>query len=221
MNTRWLFVLAVTAFILLSVGCRKKDTDSFTQVVTDSIVYTKLDPEVKLTSVTSWNPPTLQYDCNQPVPQTASASYAIDIDLDGQPDFRINISNWYEFHSNDYPCSNFQYYSDIQALLPGDSVAVIAPVTRCAREFSTGAPISEACLFSDFGETVRRYWMSFPCYLGDDKGTIYYGLKMIKGSGSVYGWLLMTYSGNDHTMIIREYAYNRTVGRKILAGQKQ
>jgi hypothetical protein len=210
----------IRAYATNTEGTAYGDIVSFTSLLYDSIEHTILDPPVSLTSVSSWNPPTLEYNCYQPVPESSSASYDLDMDEDGNPDFRIDISNWYEFHSASDHCMNFMYYSSVSSLQPGDSVAVISRGPNCALALSPNSPISGSLIFSKLAETVRRYWMAMSCNNKTSQDATYYGFKLKKGSGAVYGWLMMTYNGTTHTMTIQEFAYNRTVGNLILAGQQ-
>ncbi len=211
----------VRAYATNTVGTAYGDTVSFTRLIPDSIEFTQFNPEIVITSVRAWSPPTLQYACYQPIPNDSSASYNLDTDQDGTSDFRIYISNWYEFHSASNPCYNFQYFSNIRSIAPGDSIAVIKPGPDCALELNYGDEISSSLLYSERAETVRSYWMSFPCNLDSYLGEGYYGFKMQKGSGFMYGWLLMNYNAASHKMTIKEFAFNRTLNKKILAGQKQ
>jgi hypothetical protein len=209
------------AYATNSVGTAYGDTVSFMRVLPDTIEFTVLNPPVVVVSVRYMNPPTLQYDCDQPVPMDSSSVVSIDADKDGLYDFSISTSQWYEFHSASMPCNNFQYQSDIRSVHSDNAVAVITLTTRCAQDFNQGEAISGSLLYSATAETVRAYWMAMPCNLDNKQGDIYYGFRIKKGDGYVYCWFLMNYEWSGHKMIIREFAFNRTVNNKILAGQKE
>ncbi len=209
------------AYATNSAGTAYGDTVSFRRVLPDTIEFTVLTPPIVVVSVLYMNPPTLQYDCYQPVPMDSSSVVSIDVDKDGLNDFSISTSQWYEFHSASMPCNNFQYQSDIRSVHSDNAVAVITLTTRCAQTFNQGEAISGSLLYSAMAETVRAYWMAMPCNLDKQQGDIYYGFRIKKGDGYVYGWLLMNYDWSGHKMTIREFAINRTVNNKILAGQKE
>jgi hypothetical protein len=211
----------VRAYATNSVGTGYGDTVSFRRALPDSIEFTDINPDVIITSVRYWNPPTLQYNCYQPIPYDSSASYKLDTDKDGVADFNINISNWFEFHSASNPCYNFMYYSDISTLVPGDSIAITGQPGACALIMEAGDTISASLSYYDRAETVRDYWMAMPCVGGIFSGEKYFGFKMPKGNGFIYGWLLMHLDRADHKLTIKEFAINKTIGKKILAGQKE
>ncbi|NCA76573.1 MAG: hypothetical protein EOM90_09570 [Alphaproteobacteria bacterium] len=212
----------VRAYATNSAGTAYGDTVSFVRILPDSIEYTLYDPPIGITSVRYMNPPTLQYDCYQPVPIDSAASYYLDLDQDGTPEFRIFIRQWYEFHSASNPCYNFQYYSAIYSIRAGDSVAVINNNTEdCAIVLNEGAGISESLIYAERGVTVRRYWMAFPCNLDNLRAGGYYGFKILINGKTMFGWLRLSYNGSTHTITLHEMAYDHTAGHLIWAGQKE
>ena len=163
----------------------------------------------------------MQYDCYQPVPTDSTASCNFDADNDGIADFLVVISNWYEFVSASNPCGNFQYVSSISSLKAGDSLAANGNSLLCARVFAAGEVINESSLYSPGIETVRAYWMAMPCGNDHPEGPGYYGFKMKKGTGYMYGWILLDLDWVTHSVTITGYAVNKTVNHRILAGQIQ
>jgi len=211
----------VRAYATNSAGTAYGDTVSFTRLIPDSIVYTEINPEILIKPVRYWDPPNLQYDCRQPVPWDSSAHYDIDADNDGTFDFRVNSDTWYEFHSASMPCMNFMLYSDITALGAANSVAVNNLIGHCADVIPPGQPVSDMLMYSEHAETVRVYWKSWSCNEECANGDNYFGFRMKKGSGYIYGWILMSLNQTEFQWTIKGFAINRTLNRKILAGQTQ
>lgn len=211
----------VRAYATNSAGTAYGDTVSFARLIPDSIVYTEINPEILIRPVRYWDPPNLQYDCRQPVPRDSSAHYDIDADNDGTFDFRVNSQTWHEFHSAGMPCMNFMRYSDISALGATNSVAVNDLIGHCADVIPPGQPVSDMLMYSDHAETVRVYWKFWSCDEECTNGDNYFGFRMKKGSGYIYGWILMSLNQTEFQWTIKGFAINRTLNRKILAGQTQ
>lgn len=51
-------------------------------------------------------------------------------------------------------------------------------------------------------------------------GDKYFGFRLKKGSDYIYGWFLVNCSEKSDHLEIKEYAYNKTAGNIIKAGQK-
>ena len=108
----------------------------------------------------------------------------------------------------------------------GYAKCVVSSGNRLAR-LRTGDTIGTASTF--LGDTHGYFWV----YAEEDgevlsdsgnwrNQTGYYGLKIINGGDTFYGWARITtenYTNEDATLTVHEWAYNDTPGEEILAGQ--
>lgn len=68
----------------------------------------------------------------------------------------------------------------------------------------------------------NNYILSTSFGVGEFKGAgdKYLGFRIEKGSGYIYGWFLVNCTEKSDQLQIKAYAYNKTVGNSIKAGQK-
>ncbi|MEX1190369.1 MAG: hypothetical protein WEA99_00255 [Brumimicrobium sp.] len=68
----------------------------------------------------------------------------------------------------------------------------------------------------------NNYVLSTSFGVGEFKGSgdKYLGFRLEKGSGYIYGWFLVNCSEKSDHLEIKEYAYNKTAGNSIKAGQE-
>ncbi|MCX6246614.1 MAG: hypothetical protein NTW10_02670 [Bacteroidetes bacterium] len=64
-----------------------------------------------------------------------------------------------------------------------------------------------------YGEGERTFPVDAPT------GDAYYGFKLGKNGGYLYGWVLLTIDPLTKIVTIKEYAINKTLNKPIKAGQ--
>lgn len=204
---------SIALLIFVISGCTKDVTE--TQLPTDSIVHTELQPFLEVTSVdTVLSHPS---GCGSyPLPADSAASLALDINDDGQSDFTLSCTSWYQFVSASGPCANYNT-SIVLTGTSADNQIALSQDYNIVKLFAFGDIISGLGEWAN-SSTLMLSAATTP-FDTDFNGDHYIGLKMTQGQNVYYGWLSI--NKTDYLMTVKSYALNLTSGNDITAGQIQ
>lgn len=202
-----LVLLSITAFSCSKV--KKLEND---------ITFKKFIPFLTLNPIDSISK-LYNTSCSEfiPYPFDSVESVEIDIDKNGENDFRFTYSTSYNFVSSSDSCRNHNSRIVLKALGVGNSILVDDKTTERIHVFGVNDEIN------------NEYQLSSNAfiYLDDDayseeiaieSGNKYLGVKMFSGS---LGWIKVFHKIDTFSFSIMEHALNRTMQLNINAGQKQ
>jgi hypothetical protein len=182
----------------------------------DNILFTDID-DVTVTSLDSlvhylhWSG-----DCYIPYPRDSVAHFDLDINNDGQFDFRISHSHWfgsYLFSPSSF-CSNYDNYeiaiSSIDNEICADATGFYEPF-----QLNIGDRLDNDLFWAS---SVNVYLRSATAMYFYESKSDYLGVKVNKNDSVYYGWILMEFTPYQFT--IKEYAINLTGNNSIIVGQK-
>jgi len=202
-------ILIVLTSLMISSCVKDKD-------LTDEIIFVDLNPDLILNPVDSvgLHPSGL---CQQviPFPSDSIISTDIDINQDGQNDYRFTFTNFYEWVSASYPCANYNSIVQINALINGNKVVIANEEMHDIKVLNCNDNINKKDLFYDNAFIYRNVAMG-NLYFGDFSGEGYIGFKLSNGE---LGWIKINFQKDYFLCIILEYAYNKNVASDINAGQ--
>ena len=155
------------------------------------IVYTNVDPDI-VVSATDQDP---------------SKQFDLDINKDGTIDFQIRHNKW-----------DVMFQAEIYTARTGEGSEVLSNGNNAALALSNMDAISSA----------QSNWVSSPSsalfmnfngasFVG--QGDKYIGLKIIINNKKYYGWVRIEIPSDESRIEIKDYAYNKTEGAVINAGQ--
>ncbi len=149
-------------------------------------------------------------------PADSAVFRTIDLDNDGQADFQISCTSWYDFVSASYPCANYNTSYVISAIQNNGSVATTGNFNE-VRKYSENDSISSSHQwYSSAGILVAVNQAPF---VTDFNGSSYFGLKIRKNNQDWYGWLKLEKSGYHLTLLASGVKQGPSTG--IKAGQIQ
>jgi hypothetical protein len=196
-------------FLILVTGalsaCKKNKTDNIT--------FHEFSPNVEVNNIDSFAVAFPADGClpGIPCPGGITATYDLDINSDGNPDFQISVkhsSNPSGYSTLD-PCSN--YISTMH-------ISNVNSDAQVSRFYMLNESIDENYGWGNNGFSLAGY------YTPNFTGIGYIGLRIKNGKHYNYAWLKLMKipSGmNKHGLILLSYAYNNTTNKRILAGQQQ
>jgi hypothetical protein len=216
----------VSCLILISAlyfeGCNKNDDRINQSPHADSIIYTDIIPDTSVYSVRDCEP-SYGVSC-LPIPDDTSAVIRFDVDHDNIMDLSVGVSTSYQFYSASNPIVNYTLSSGFGMLRTSDSVAGTEFYYYCtsATPFKLDSVISDKTSFTRGASTYHDFSSpNDPCGCNTFSGNTYYGFKIAKNGGYVFGWILMSYKYGKNEVTIKEFAYNKTLNKPIKAGQKE
>ncbi|MCT4622751.1 MAG: hypothetical protein N4A46_03940 [Schleiferiaceae bacterium] len=179
----------------------------------DSIMYSNPEPDLLVSAVDSvYSLPLNPCTCI-PAPDNGIDFTEIDMDGDGQNDFKIEYRHRYEHLSNSSPCVNYLRRLSIESLSPDGGIAVTRHNgVQGVIPYALGDTISQKELFV-FNGSIYEKGVATGYSFGK---TGYVGVKLPSGS---VGWISIEHQFCDHKCFILEYALNKTSTNTILAGQ--
>ena len=220
-----IIIVKLTLFSILLISCKKKNEETSKVILPDDIVYTDISPDTSFTSISGW------FDTGGfgvlPIPDDSTAGMALDFDQDGLPDLQFTISTEYKFVSASNPWANYNFHSEIIALDTNDSVASVGRYSvnhYIAKSFTKDSLIAGNSAFSTkgfmYGAGISTINLPAPTE------ETYYGLKIAKNGGFIYGWILIninpaSVNKASNILTLKEYAMNLTLNNPIKAGQKK
>ncbi len=137
----------------------------------------------------------------------ASFSYPIDINNDGEVDFKF-IRLYYQEYDTWTKICKIQTFGDNQVAINNGSAAVIQLCEEINNNYEWSGQNEVIMFFHTFGYGHYGNWYNV------DHGFV--GLKINTSKGSYYSWVRIQVQGFSHKVI--DYAYNTTAGEFILAG---
>ncbi len=149
-------------------------------------------------------------------PADSAVSRTIDLDADGQADFEISCTSWYQFQSASYPCVNYNTSFVISALQNNGAIATVGNFNEVRKYAENDSINSGAHWLSSAGILVAVAQAPFAT---DFNGISYFGLKLNKANGTWYGWLKLEKSGYHLTLLASGVKQGPSTG--IKAGQIQ
>ncbi|MEO5673019.1 MAG: T9SS type A sorting domain-containing protein [Chitinophagales bacterium] len=153
-------------------------------------------------------------------------SYALDLNNDGQTDFRFDFSGA-QFASSGYEINLFtlnEYLSgnpnqiegnmhDASALIEGDTISKAKPWISASFVYmgyfaSSFSGYNSSTIVSQFFSSGN--WVNV--------NNRYLGVRLILSTDTLYGWIRMDVAVKD-SVVIKDYAYNTVAGEEIIAGE--
>ncbi|MCX6305451.1 MAG: hypothetical protein NT040_10830 [Bacteroidetes bacterium] len=212
-----LISLTIMAMLVFFTSCKKKSEETSHGTPSDDIVYTDISPDTAVTSVRSWQ--VIPYG-SLPVPKDSSAAILLDLDQDHTIDISIDATTYYKIVSASNPEANYNFQAGI-SMGDKDSVAfrgISYGTCSIAKPFPADSVISDKSGFTRHAIIYSQG--SFPlCIIAAHQGYIYYGFKLFRNGGYMFGWIQIRFV--SMCLTIKAYAINRTIGRPVRAGQKQ
>lgn len=149
-------------------------------------------------------------------PADSAVSRTIDLDADGQADFEISCTSWYQFQSASYPCVNYNVSFVISALQNNGAIATVGNFNE-VRKYAENDSIqitdqwhASAAMLLDVAQAP---------FITDFNGTNFFGLKIRKNNEDWYGWLKLNKDGYNLTLLASGVKQGPSTG--IKAGQIQ
>lgn len=209
---KYLKLICLALFIIV-FSCDKEN------IITkpDNILFTDID-DVTVTSLDSlvyylhWSG-----DCYIPYPKDSVAHFDLDINNDGQLDFRISHSHWYGSHLPVSPssvCTPYNNYS-IEISSPDNEICADASGYLEPFQLKTGDRLDNDLFWAS---RVYVYLLSATAMYFYESKSDYLGVRVSKNDSVYYGWILMEFTPYQFT--IKEYAINLTGNNPIIVGQK-
>jgi hypothetical protein len=205
----------VTVFgtvIILFFSCKKEQPLQL-QVLPDSICHTDVDPDLEISPIDS----IIQIPFNPcsciPSPANGIVELELDVDCDGNNDFKIVYRHYYQQVSASSPCVNYMRTLTIESLDQDGGIAVTAYNNAKTKSFKSGDVIDQ----NEFYMWKARIYeeTAFSGYV-DFGNEGFVGVKLSNGS---VGWIHIKHEMCAHKCIITDYSINRTSTNSILAGQ--
>lgn len=205
-----------TIFLLLSIGliafsCNK------VKKLEDEISFRKFLPFLTLNPVDSVVQ--LYGSCDEfiPFPFDSVQSVEIDIDKNGENDFRFTYTTNYNFINSTDSCRNHNSSVIVKALGIGNNVVVENKTTKKAKMFEADDKIGkDYFLSSDAFIYLDNPNLADTINMG--AGNKYIGVKMFSGS---LGWIKVFHRRDTFNFSVMEHAINNNFHLDIKAGQKQ
>ena len=215
-KTIWKILLAIG---LGFISCHKQDEGSNIDniEIPDNILYTDIIPDTSVTSIRGGDS-----IMGFPIPSDSSASIIFDIDKDNIMDIILGVYTSYYFVSASNPWANYSFGSGIVMINEKNSVAYSEFIGPCAlaKAFSIDSIIFNNSSYSRNVFTYSSGSYNSPCYGNSFSGDTYYGIKISKNGGYIYGWILLSFNIGGNKLTAKEFAINKALNKPIKAGQK-
>ncbi len=150
-----------------------------------------------------------------PFPTDSTASITLDVDQDGNPDFKFTYTNQYQLVSENNPCANYNSVVKVQGINPQQKIAVTSLSTNTISPLPYDENISTLDLFSN-AATIYRDDASLTTNFKDFNGDGYIAIQLANGS---LGWIKLRFDYTSFTLEIQSVGYNKTSGSALKAGQ--
>ena len=208
---RYLTLLLVFSLFILS--CDKTNLKK----MEDDISYKKYSPYLALNPVDSVGQISNSKCIRSfPFPSDSTTFVEIDIDKDGQNDFRFTYTTNYDLISATDSCENYSSIIEAKGIGVGNNVLIENDITERLQIFeeddkipNTSKLANEAIVFlEDFTESENVEF---------GKGNKYIGLKLDLGG---FAWIKCFHTKDSIRFSIMEYGYNNNIHMDIKAGQK-
>lgn len=151
-------------------------------------------------------------------PIDTTVSRTIDLDADGQADFRISCTSWYHFLSASYPCANYNTSYIMTGLQYEAAISTVGDYSEI-RKYAENENIRP----NDQWRTSAAILLDVTTapYATDFFGLSYFGLRLYKANTNEiwYGWLKLEKSGYHLTLLAQGVRSGPSTG--IKAGQIQ
>lgn len=183
--------------------------------ISDSILYTNLDPDVMISTVERYETETLD-ECTTeiPVPEDSVVNYWLDINGDDQDDFILDISHRKLTDNHECgPCSIYEYQMTISGAGGNNYISFDPAYTWVPKWYSLNDTIRPNHSWNK--EVFVLMQGGCDRWIVDLKD-IYIGIK----HNMDFGWIHIKPAENNG-IVIMEYAINQTDNRPIAAGQKK
>lgn len=189
----------------------------------DNILYSEL-VNVKLTSIDRFEYKGTDDDgeCYGPVPIDSTAYIDIDLNMDGEPDFKIQHSHWYgsEQTSMHYWCMRYNNYSVYIESYNDNQISVNnSPIGNTSNYIQLDEPINSKMQWESESVIAQLYGATCQCWYSTFDGDGIIGLKLISNNNTYFGWLNVNIS--MYGITIYDYAVNLAENKSIKAGQKE
>ena len=204
-----LAIAVLTAIMMLFLSCKKEETKK-----PDLIFYTDFNPDLVVSSIDSIiQIPYSPCSCI-PSPSSGTDFEELDIDGDGENEFKIVYHHWYGFLSASSPCVNYLRDVTIESLKENCGIASTPDDTRNVKPFADGDVISQDENYVEIGHIYenRGFWG----YAGFGAQAMI-GVKLANRS---VGWIQIKHQYCSHRIVIMDCAINKTSTNSIVAGQK-
>lgn len=204
---KYIFALGLFSLLLFSCG---KMTE-----VKDEISFRKYKPYLVLQpadSVTHF--PDETCDKAIPFPLDSVVSESLDINKDGQDDFKMTYTTSYQ-SSPINSCENYSSTLEAKALLPGHLILVNNVTTKKIQVFEKNEEIPNNSKYAENG----FIYLDQPDnseYFEIGNGNKYLGIRLKDGET---GWIKVFHQKDSLKFTIMEHAYNKTTILDIKAGQ--
>jgi hypothetical protein len=149
-------------------------------------------------------------------PADSAVSRTIDLDADGQADFEISCTSWYQFQSASYPCVNYNVSFVISALQNNGAIATVGNFNE-VRKYAENDSIQITDQWHAFAAMLLD--VALAPFFTDFNGTNFFGLKIRKNNEDWYGWLKLNKDGYNLTLLASGVKQGPSTG--IKAGQIQ
>ena len=197
---------------MIIISCDNKTDNE----LKDKIIYLDLNPDLTLHPVDSvgFHPSGL---CQEviPFPTDSTVIVYLDVNQDGENDFRFTYSTFYEWVSASSPCANYNSTVQVSGLTTENKIKVANEDMYEISILENGDLINADQLFASNAIIYRDYAMA-SLYFGDLSGEGFIGVKLSSGE---LGWIKLNFEKESFTCTIMEYGYNETINAKITAGQ--
>jgi hypothetical protein len=197
---------------MIIISC-DKDSDN---ELKDKIIYLDLTPDLVLHPVDSVGLHPSGF-CNEKIPFPTDSTVLIDLDInqDGEDDFRFTYSTFYEWVSASSPCANYNSTLQVSGLTVENKIKVANEDMNEISILKNGDIIDADLLYASNAIIYRDNAMAFLNF-GDFSGEGFIGVKLSSGE---LGWIKLNFEKDSFTCTIMEYGYNETVNSQITAGQ--
>lgn len=199
---------------ILSVGCDKMKKNDITHKTVDKSYVLIRDVETLQSSndeISLRVDSILQGQIQEEFVSTGSKG--MDIDGDGRFDLSFEIIDLMPLNNNNLP----EHFDSLAARVISNNVEILDNST-----YGYADALDRDDKINDEG-----HWASRGFVLGtfanagnfNGKGEKYLGFRINEGGDYQYGWVKLYCSQHNDTLKIVDYAYNKTLNKKILAGQ--
>jgi hypothetical protein len=157
-----------------------------------------------------------------PEPPDSFASISFDLDHDNINDISFGVSTFYYFVSASNPMANYNFSSGISLINNNDLIAYKDSSGPCpiAQPFLKDSIISISSKYIQ-GASIYSHGFYIPCYIDGFSEDTYYGIKLSRPGGYIFGWVLINFNNEANKLTLKEFAINKTINKPIKAGQKQ
>lgn len=201
-------------FSITVISCDKDSAGNFK----DKIVYQDLSPDLILHPVDSqgFHPSGF---CQEIIPFPSDSTVIVDLDInhDGDYDFRFTYSTFFELVSASSPCANYNSVLHVKGLSAEEKIKVANEDMREISILEKGDFIEADQLYANHAIIYRDNEMAF-LYFGAFAGEGFIGIKL---SGGELGWIKLNFQKDSFLCTIMEYGYNEAINSEIMAGQKE